>query len=258
MANGRKSWTFLGWLYLGLGIAAAVAAIWLVWSLQASREYNAALQSGPDVTVLSREDYLALLPAARNRRTALLFISGSGVDAEAYAVLLRPLATAGYPVFILRLPYERAFLHVQKPIVFERLRRVIADHPEIPRWVFSGHSVGAALSVLFAHAEPAAVSGLVLIATTYPTDVDLSALAVPVSQIYAERDGMVAPGKVQAAGRLLPPHTRWIEIVGGNHSQFGRYTEKVFDGEAAIPRERQEALTRAEISRVLAEVDSRR
>ena len=258
MAKGRKSWTILGWLYLGLGVAGAAAAIWLVWSLQASREYNAALQSSADVTVQSREDYLALVPATRSRHTALVFISGSQVDAEAYAVLLRPVAAAGYPVFIVRLPYRRAFLHVQQPIVFERVRRVIADHLESSRWVLSGHSLGGALAALFAQAERSAVAGLVLIATNYPRDFDLSGLNIPVSQIYATNDGLVAPARVRAASKLLPAHTRRLEIAGGNHSRFGRYPEEAFDGEATIARERQEALTRAEIIRLLAEVEVRR
>lgn len=218
----------------------------------------AALASGPDVTVRNQEEWLAFIPASRSRRTALLFICGSGADADAYAVLLRPVAEAGYPVFILRLPYLRAFLHVQQPLVFERIRKAIAEGRDIERWVFSGHSLGAALAVLYASAEPAAPAGLVLIASNYPRDVDLTGLRIPVTQVYATEDGLVAPAKALAASRLLPPHTRRVAIEGGNHLQFGRFAQQGIDGDATIPRERQEAETRAEIIRLLAEADSRR
>ena len=238
--------------------AAAVAATFLPGCGQPPDVETAALESGQGVTVLNEAEVLAFLPATANRQTALIFICGSGADAGAYAVLLRPVAQAGYPVFVVRLPYIRAFLHVQQPLVFERVQRVIATHPDIARWVLSGHSLGAALSVLFAQADPRVISGLVLIATDYPTDVDLSGLPIPVTRIHATHDGLVTPAKLRASRRLLPPQTRSIEVEGGNHAQFGRYHDQGFDGVATISREDQEALTRAEIIRLLAEVDSRR
>jgi dienelactone hydrolase len=261
VARGWKYWTLRRWLYPGLGIAAVAAAataIWLAALLLAQKPGPKALRSSSDVTVQNRTEVLALLPVSGRRRTALIFLCGSAVDARAYAVLLRPVAKAGYPVFVVRLPFRQAPPQAHRPIIFARIRRVIADHPESERWVLSGHSLGAALSVLFAHAEPRALAGLVLIATNHPTDADLTSLEVPVSQIYATHDGMVASADVLAASKRLPPHTRQVEIKGGNHARFGRYGEKGIDGKATISREQQEALTRAEIIRLLAEVDSRR
>ena len=258
MATRWRPWFLRKWLGLGLALAAVLAMLWFGWSAWKPDVDAEALQSSPDVTVRDQADVLAFLPASGNRHTALVFVCGSAVDAEAYAILLRPVAAAGYPVFIVRLPYTRAFLHIQQPIVFERVRRVIADHPENSKWVLSGHSLGAALSVLFTHAEPAAVAGLALIASSYPTNIDLSGSQMPVTQIYGTRDGLVAPAKVLAASKRLPPHARRLAIEGGNHSQFGRYAEDAFDGVATISREQQEALTRAEVIRLLAEVDSRR
>jgi hypothetical protein len=39
-------------------------------------------------------------------------------------------------------------------------------------------------------------------------------------------------------------HTKWIEIRGGNHSQFGHYGHQLFDGDATITREAQQEITR--------------
>ena len=246
------------WLGFALLVATALALIWLGRSLRIADDEESSLRSDQAVTVRRDDAVLAFLPATAPARTALIFICGSDVAAEGYTALLQPVAKAGYPVFVVRLPYRRAFLHIHQPIVFDRARHVIAVHPDITNWVLSGHSLGGALSVLFTQVEPAKVAGLVLIATTYPTDVDLSSLRIPVTQIYASHDGLAGPEKAIASRRLLPAHTRSVEIDGGNHAQFGRYGEQAFDGVATISREEQEALTRAEIIRLLAEVDSRR
>jgi len=246
------------WLGFALLLGAVLASIWLGRSLRMADDEESLLRSDQAVTVQRDDAVLAFLPTAARARAALVFICGSDVAAEAYAALLRPVAKAGYPVFIVRLPYRRAFLHIHQPIVFDRVRRVIATHPDITNWVLSGHSLGGALSVLFAYQDQQALSGLVLIATTYPSQQDLSGLAIPVTVVYATLDGMAAVDQVLANRIRLPPHTRWIEIRGGNHAQFGRYGERAFDGAATISREEQEARTRAEIIRLLAEVDNRR
>jgi hypothetical protein len=88
---------------------------------------------------------------------------------------------------------------------------------------------------------------MVLVATTHPKEDDLSFLTIPVTKIYASNDGIAPPDRVLANRGLLPPHTKWVEIAGGNHSQFGRYGHQLFDGKATISRGDQEALTRSEI-----------
>ena len=213
------------------------------------------LASSPSVTVSSDGVVLAFLPAQAQRRPGLIFICGSAVGAEAYAHLLRPVAEAGFPVFVVNLPFRVARLESHRPIVFDRLRQVIADHPGVTDWVVSGHSLGAALAARFAGAGTDPLSGMVLIATTHPQAEDLSELKIPVTKIYATNDGMAAADKVLANKAKLPAHTRWVEIAGGNHSQFGRYIEPLADGVATISRADQEALTRSAIIRLLDEVD---
>ena len=67
------------------------------------------------------------------------------------------------------------------------------------------------------------------------------------TKVYASRDGVAPAERVLANRRLLPARTKWVEIAGGNHSQFGRYGHQLFDGTATLPREEQEALTRSAI-----------
>jgi pimeloyl-ACP methyl ester carboxylesterase len=236
-------------------LCAAIALLWLAHSLRMRDVADATPESGPAVTVTDDGVVLAFLPA--QGRTGLIFICGSAVGAEAYAPLLRPVAEAGFPVFIVNLPYRIAPLESHRQIVFDRIRQVIAAHPGVADWVLSGHSLGAALAAGFAGAGTDPLSGLVLIATTYPHDEDLSGLQIPVVKIYATNDGLVAVDKVLANKGKLPAHTRWIEIAGGNHSQFGRYDNQFVDGDATISREEQEALTRSAIIRLLVDIEAR-
>ena len=88
---------------------------------------------------------------------------------------------------------------------------------------------------------------MVLIGTTHPKQDDLSFLQIPVTKIYASNDGIAPPDRVLSNQGLLPKQTRWVEIKGGNHSQFGRYGHQLFDGTATISREERERITRAAI-----------
>lgn len=243
------------WLRLVLLVGAGFALLWLVRSLPPREVAETTLQSDEAVEVRNDGVVLAFLPTQGAGRTALIFICGSGVGAEAYAHLLRPVAQAGFPVFVVNLPFRRAPLESHRPVVFDRVQQVMTSHREVTSWVVSGHSLGAALAARFADAAPDRVSGLVLIATTHPQREDLSQLSIPVAKIYATNDGLVAVDRLLANRGKLPAHTRWVEIPGGNHSQFGRYDNTYVDGAATIDREQQEALTRSAIIRLLAEVD---
>jgi len=253
---GRKSWTFGKWLGLGVLLLAISLMLWLANSLRTRGDDDEVLRSGPVVAIQDKAEFLAFLPVPARDRTALIFICGSAVAAEAYTELLRPVAEAGFAVFIVRLPYRFAPLHSHRQIVFDRVRRVIDAYPDVANWVVSGHSLGGALAAGLAAAGTDPLSGLALIATTHPRVDDLSQLRYPVTVIYATRDGIANAGKVRANRVRLPQHTQWVEIAGGNHAQFGRYGEQAFDGDATISREAQEALTRLAVIRLLDEVDT--
>jgi pimeloyl-ACP methyl ester carboxylesterase len=213
------------------------------------------LRSDRDVSILNDATGLTFLPASSVGHTALIFIPGSGIAAEAYAPLLRPLAERGFPVFIVRLPYRFAPLESHKEAALGQARAVIAAQPKVKHWVIAGHSLGGALAARMALLDSGSLSAMVLVGTTHPKDDDLSFLRIPVTKIYASKDGIAPPDRILANRGLLPPHTKWVEIAGGNHSQFGRYGHQLFDGTATIGRERQEALTRSSILRVLSDIE---
>jgi hypothetical protein len=250
----RKRWTLRRWIHAGFVLWALVAMSWLANSVRTRGVDENTLRSNDEASVLTDATGLTFLPAAPNGHAALIFICGSGIAAEAYAPLLRPIAEKGFPVFVVRLPYRFAPLESHKQAAIGRARGLIAAHPEVKRWVIAGHSLGGALAARMARSDSGSLSAVVLVATTHPKDDDLSFLRIPVTKIYASNDGVAPPDRVLANRGLLPSHTKWVEIAGGNHSQFGRYGHQLFDGTATVTREKQESLTRWAILDVLAEI----
>lgn len=242
---------FHKWLRRGFLAWAIVSTSWLANSVRTRGVDNDTLRSSPAVSVADQSTTLSFLPASLDGKTALIFICGSGITAEAYAPLLRPIADAGFPVFAVRLPHRFAPLESDKQTAIDRVRGVINAHPEISHWVISGHSQGGALAARLASSDAAPISAMVLIATTHPKEHDLSSLQIPVTKVYASNDGVAPPDRILSNRRLLPKHTRWVEVNGGNHSQFGRYGKQLFDGTATIGRDEQERITRSAILEVM-------
>jgi pimeloyl-ACP methyl ester carboxylesterase len=230
---------------------AAVVVLWLANSYRTRGVHDATLRSSSTVSVVDRATMLEFMPTSTNANPALIFIVGSGVSAHAYAPLLRPVAEAGYPVFIIKLPYRFAPLESQKRAAGDRARNMITSHPEISHWVISGHSLGGALACQVAQSDPKAFSAMVLVGTTHPKHDDLSSLPIPVTKVYASNDGVAPPDRTLSNKRLLPKQTQWVEIKGGNHSQFGYYGHQLFDGKATISRETQQTATRSALLEAL-------
>lgn len=241
------------WIRRGFLVWAVVSTLWLANSYRTQGVGADMLRSSPTISVVDEATRLQFLPTPPNSATGLVFICGAGVSANAYAPLLRPIAERGHAVFIVKLPFRIAPLESHKQATLERVRDTMAAHPQIAHWVIAGHSLGGALACRAAQSDPQAFAAMVLVGTTHPRQDDLSALPMPVTKVYASNDGVAPPDRTLANKRLLPRATTWVEIKGGNHSQFGHYGHQLFDGTATIGRETQQDMTRAAILEALAE-----
>lgn len=242
------------WILRGFVIWATISTLWLANSYRTRGVPDGALRSSPTVSVGDGATVLEFLPTSSSGKPALVFMCGSGVSAHAYAPLLRPVAEAGYAVFVVKLPYRFAPLASNKQAAVKRASAVLAAHPEISHWVISGHSLGGAMACRLAQSNPKTFSAMVLVGTTHPKQDDLSSLAMPVTKVYASNDGVAPPDRTLSNKRLLPKDTQWVEIQGGNHSQFGHYGHQLLDGKATISREAQQTATRSALLEALAKV----
>lgn len=211
-------------------------------------------KNGPGIDVSTEGDYLQFRPKSP-KKIGLVFFCGSGVEAEAYAPLLRPIADKGFFATIVKLPGRFAMLPGQKEKALDIASSIIKQNQEITRWVISGHSLGAALTCRFVQVHPEVCSGLVLVGTTHPKDDDLSGLMIPVTKIYGTEDGVAPKQKVEANRGLLPQSTKWVLIEGANHSQFGNYGHQLQDGKPSITREEQQAIVRENILSMLTRLE---
>ncbi len=238
------------WIRRFFLVWAIVSTIYLANTMRTRDVAPALLQSNARVDVVDGSEWLAFLPETASE-SGLVFICGSGVAAEAYAPLLRPLAEDGFPVIIVRLPWRFAPLEKHKRAALDRVRHAMASYRHVQNWLLAGHSLGGALACRLVRAEPEQFRGLVLIGTTHPKEFDMSDLTLPVVKVAGTHDGVAPMEKVKANRHLLPSHTvfRWIE--GGNHSRFANYGHQLFDGTATISRDDQQRVTRETLRNTL-------
>lgn len=237
------------WIISGLTFAVLFNGFMILGRRATGFDKESILASGPRVTVTETFEQIAFTPREAPHRAALLFFPGAAVDPRAYAPLCRAIAEAGYETVIVKMPFRWALFESQRRTTLDRALAVMRARPR--RWVVAGHSLGGAMAARFADEHPDRVAALVLLGTTHPTERDLSGDRFPVIKIYASNDGIAAPEKVESGRARLPAHTEWLRIEGGNHAQFGHYSNQPGDGDAAISREAQQRIIRDALVRAL-------
>lgn len=229
----RKSW--LRWWWVLPALLALLIGAFLVWAwtpLGPMPEALAAMESSQQVTV-DGSRWLAFQPTDAAPQAGLIFYPGGRVDHRAYAPLARAIAADGYLVVIVPMPLNLAVTGLN------RADDVIAAYPDVARWAIGGHSLGGAMASRYVYNHPGAMDGLLLWASYPAASDDLSARPLAVTSIYGTLDGVATGAEIDASRPLLPSHTVWAPIDGGNHAQFGWYGEQGGDNPATISRQAQ-------------------
>jgi pimeloyl-ACP methyl ester carboxylesterase len=234
-----------------IGIAAVAAAFY--FKPLPALEDKALLRSDASVRVAAGPIGLSFLPAAGSpaKTTGIVIYCGERVPPEAYAYLARSCAAAGYTAVLAAMPLNFPALAPSKAAA------AVAAYPGVTRWVIAGYSQGGAAAASFiasnaASKEPMPVAGLLLLASFPGRGVDLSTKSLPVVTVGATLDAIAPPAEIAAARDRLPAGSRYVEIAGGNHAQFGEYGPQTGDGLAEIPGPTQR---RAAVDEALALLD---
>ncbi len=206
--------------------------VWALTPLGPMDEALEALESDGYVKVRT-DRWLIFEPVESEFDTGFVIYPGARVDPRSYAPTARDIAEEGFLVVIAPM---RLNLAVFSP---NAASDVIDSFPEIDTWVVGGHSLGGVMAARYADRNE--VHGLVLWAS-YPAD-DLSDSNIPVISIYGSNDGLTTVEDIEDSKEDLPPDTRYVEIEGGNHAQFGWYGDQRGDNEASISREEQQEIT---------------
>jgi pimeloyl-ACP methyl ester carboxylesterase len=136
-------------------------------------------------------------------------------------------------VCLVKMPFRLAFLGISKA------SDVMAQY-DYENWYIGGHSLGGAMSAVYAADHGDKLRGVVLLAAyaTKKLDDDLKEIV-----LYGSEDRVLNVGKI-VEGRKFAPGTagHYLErvIEGGNHALFGNYGKQEGDGEARITAQEQQ------------------
>ncbi len=170
------------------------------------------------------------LPVQSTTRKSVCFAfyPGGFVSPYAYAPYTRALAEAGYISFILKVPLGFALLEIDAA---DDAKKDSYATVHCSAFVVGGHSVGGVAAVDYVADHPD--NGLVSLAS-YPQDsTSIANSSTIVSSIYGTNDCQTTLADIDESTDNLPATTTYVEITGGNHPQFGWYTDSTTDECAA-------------------------
>ncbi|NHJ46956.1 MAG: alpha/beta hydrolase [Asgard group archaeon] len=210
--------------------------IYLSISYKPMTEALDAMESTSEITVVDGKKWISFTPTENASTTGFIFYPGGNVEPESYSIIARNIALKGFPVFLVKMPFDLAIFAPN------RGGEIIEAHSEITDWIIGGHSLGGAMSVRSVYDSSDLFSGLVLLAA-YPDDSNnISSYDIPVITIYGTEDGILSK-PISDTLDLLPANTTVLEIVGGNHAYFGSYGDQKGDNVATITRADQQNQT---------------
>lgn len=227
----KKTFKNIGFILLGLIIITIIfIASFFITSYGPSTQAMANLKDSTlvDVTV---DNFISFAPENTAATTGLIIYPGAKVEPEAYAPLANKIAQAGYEVIITPMPLNFAIFDSNAA------DEVISKFPNIKNWVISGHSLGGVMAAKYA-SENSNIKGVIFYAS-YPQGDELKDSNIEVTSIYGSLDGVANLDKIVGSKDLLPTSTTFVEIIGGNHAQFGSYGDQSGDNAAEISVDEQ-------------------
>ena len=189
--------------------------------------------------------YYKFEPYGITQTIAFIIYPGACVDPVAYAPAAHAIAAEGYLTVIVKMVEDIAFFS------YTRAEKVINDHPGIEEWTIGGHSLGGTSACAYIYGDPNAgnpakdIDGVVMWASYPALTNSLDDKIIKALSIYGTNDGLVTADEIETSRLYLPPYTQWVDITGGNHTQFGWYDTFPYpvqpdDNPADITREEQQ------------------
>lgn len=220
-----------GFTLLGLIIIALIfMASFFITSYAPSNEAIESLKNTQLVNV-NEDKFITFTPQNIKPTTGLIIYPGAKVEPKSYAPLANKIAQAGYEVIITPMPLNFAIFN------YKAADNVIKNFPNIENWAIAGHSLGGVMAAKYA-SENSSIKGVIFYAS-YPQNDSLKNSNIEVTSIYGSLDGVANLQKISDSKNLLPSSSTFIEIVGGNHAQFGSYGEQSGDNPATISTHEQ-------------------
>jgi triacylglycerol esterase/lipase EstA (alpha/beta hydrolase family) len=215
---------------------AILFTIWLFYSYQSHGVPKTLLESNGEISVKDNENYFLFEPK-QTADKVLIFYPGAMVDPKAYVPLCRKISENGIKVYLIKMPWRLASNGYELP----KQLGLLSDKNKT--YILAGHSQGGKMAGQFVKENPDLIDKLILIGTTHPRDISLANITIPILKIYGSNDGVADEKSIFRNKAKLPVTTKFVEIKGGNHAQYGYYGFQLGDNSATISREQQQAET---------------
>lgn len=191
--------------------------------------------------------YVFLPDPGKAKKKGFILYPGGLVDARAYAPLMQAIAAEGYLGIIVSMPFDLAVFG------YKRAGTIMGRYPEIEKWALGGHSLGGVMACRYVRTADATIAGLILWASYPSNSFRVDTIPLKALSICGTKDGLTKVSDIEASKQHLPAGTQFVEIQGGNHSQFASLSKKDFlyrgDEPAAIsPARQQQEIVRATIN----------
>ncbi len=226
-------------LILLLLIAIVGVVNYLSFSLSADEEARNAMTSTSEVMVEQIGNTIVFTPTDTSPTIGYIYYPGGQVEPESFAYAAREIAKSGIKVIIQKMPFNLAILGK------DRAFSVIETYTDIERWYIGGFSLGGVCSCMVASKNPDIFEGVILYASYTTKNYSLVDSELKVLSISGGNDGLATPEKIENGKFYLPDDTKYIQIEGGNHTQFAIYgggNLQKGDNEAAISRMEQQKI----------------
>jgi len=200
--------------------------IFFIWQCSSYQSRNVPENTFSDttkITVKESDDKITFFSLHSTQQNEIIFFQGGLTDPKAYAPLCRKLAENGFTTHLIKMDWRMPLWDYSK----------ITKLFNLPNgnYIIGGHSQGAKMAAQFVYENPGLLKGLFLMGTSHPRDFDLSDRTLPTLKLYAEFDGLASVEEVMENKEKLPKNTLLVEVIGGNHSQFG-YLGKLLTDES--------------------------
>jgi len=209
--------------------------IWQWTTYQSRNLPENTFKNDNEITIIELKDEITFLANNSKNKNEIIFFQGGMTDPKAYAPLCRKIAKKGFTCHLIKMDWRMPKWDYQKIGKLFDLKK--------GTYIIGGHSQGAKMASQFVYENPGLMKGLFLLGTSHPRDFDLAQRILPTIKIYGELDGLASVSEVMENKNKLPKNTTFVEIKGGNHSQFGYLGNLLTDETAEIDLSEQQRLT---------------
>lgn len=188
------------------------------------------LESDDVVVIVQNDKTIEFVPKLYDK--GFIFYPGGKVEAEAYAPLLKRLASMGVLCVAVKPAFDLACFN-------ENVADDIIEEYSNLEWFIGGHSFGGVIASHYASKNENKISGVALLASYSKSNLRNSY----VISIYGSNDEVLNMNNYEKNKKNLPDSFEEYVIDGGCHAYFGNYGEQKGDGEASISVASQQVQT---------------